>query len=199
VIIAAYTTARARLVLYEYLDKLERRVLYDTDSCIYVSSGDAVPPEYEPCTGNFLDDMTDELESYGRGSYIEAFVSGGPKFYAYMVCTPEGRTHEVCKVKGITLNFENSRLINFNSIREMMKEREDRKERTRKVGKEGEEEEEEVDNNESRDTINLCFRAIRRTAFHEIVTRDEAKLCTPVLLKRRFLDARCSLPYGYRE
>ncbi|XP_025073692.1 uncharacterized protein LOC112552506 [Pogonomyrmex barbatus] len=106
VVIAAYTTAQARLKLYSYLELLDKRVLYyDTDSCIYVSTGD--PNEYEPRTGNFLGDMTDELESYGRGSYIESFVSGGPKFYAYIVRTPSGCTHETCKIKGITLNSSN--------------------------------------------------------------------------------------------
>ncbi|XP_072763722.1 uncharacterized protein [Anoplolepis gracilipes] len=80
VVIAAYTTAQARLKLYGYLEKLESRVLYyDTDSCIYVSTGN--PQEYEPRTGNFLADMTDELANYSKGSYIK-FVSGGPKFYA---------------------------------------------------------------------------------------------------------------------
>ncbi|XP_072757481.1 uncharacterized protein [Anoplolepis gracilipes] len=79
-------------------ERLDRRVLYyNMDSCIYVSTGE--PDEYEPRTGNFLEDMTDELESHGRSSYIEAFVSGGPKFYAYVVRTPEGRIHEICKVK----------------------------------------------------------------------------------------------------
>src|SRR5580765_1759142 len=187
VVIAAYTTALARLKLYSYLERLDRRVLYyDTDSCIYVSTGD--PNEYEPRTGNFLGDMTDELESYGRGSYIEAFVSGGPKFYAYVVRTPDGRTHESCKVKGITLNYENSRLINFNSIRNLL------------LSKEREwinEKDEEEGSDET--SINLRFRAIRRTVFHEIVTRDETKVCTAVLLKRRFIDSRCSLPYGYKS
>ncbi|XP_070171517.1 uncharacterized protein [Polyergus mexicanus] len=184
VVIAAYTTAQARLTLYSYLERLDRRVLYyDTDSCIYVSSGD--PNEYEPRTGNFLGDMTDELESYGSGSYIEAFVSGGPKFYAYVVRSPDGRTHEACKVKGITLNYENSRLVNFNSIRNLLLN----KERVR----ENEENEKEL----AGTSINLRFRAIRRTAFHEIVTRDETKVCEPVLLKRRFIDSHCSLPYGY--
>ncbi|XP_077270142.1 uncharacterized protein LOC143901589 [Temnothorax americanus] len=99
VVIAAYTTAQARLKLYDCLEALDRRVLYyDTDSCIYVSTGD--PNEYEPRTGNFLGDMTDELESYGNGSYIEKFVSGGPKFYAYIVRTPDERTVESSKVKG---------------------------------------------------------------------------------------------------
>ncbi|XP_072763726.1 uncharacterized protein [Anoplolepis gracilipes] len=40
--------------------------------------------EYEPRTGNFLADMTDELANYSEGSYIK-FVSGGPKFYAYVM------------------------------------------------------------------------------------------------------------------
>ena len=119
--------------------------------------------------------MTDELESYGRGSFIEAFVSGGPKFYAYVVRTPDGRRCEICKIKGIRLNFENSQLINFNTIYRLLLNRE-REERT---------------------TINLQFKAIRRTAFHEVVTRNEVKTCVPVLLKRRFIDSRISLPYGF--
>ncbi|KYM93068.1 hypothetical protein ALC53_00300, partial [Atta colombica] len=43
------------------------------------------PNKYESCTGYFLGDMTDELESYDYGNYIESFVSGDPKFYAYIV------------------------------------------------------------------------------------------------------------------
>ncbi|XP_025163157.1 uncharacterized protein LOC112590523 [Harpegnathos saltator] len=187
VVIAAYTTAQARLKLYEYLEKLDRRVLYyDTDSCTYVSTGD--PNEYEPRTGNFLGDMTDELENHGQGSYIEAFISGGPKFYSYVVRTPQGRTHEVCKVKGITLNFENSRYINFSSIKNLLI-----------AGKITENEKDDEREEDSRKTsINLRFRAIRRTAFHDVVTRDESKSCKSVLLKRRFdNNTGHSLPYGY--
>ena len=184
-VIAAWTTAQARLILYKYLEKLGSRVLYcDTDSCIYVNRGEQ--SEYEPRTGNFLGDMTDELESYGRGSFIESFVSGGPKFYAYVVRTPEGRRHEICKVKGITLNYKNSRIINFNSIRKLIIDNE----RERR-----DEEEEET----GRVAINLRFNAIRRTAFHGIVTRNETKTCAPVLVKRKFIDNRYSLPYGFRR
>jgi len=179
VVIAAYTTAQARLKLYEYLERLDQRVLYyDTDSCIYLSTG--APNEYEPSTGNFLGDMTDELESYGRGSYIESFVSGGPKFYAYVVRTPDERTHEVCKIKGITLNYSNYLAVNFNSIKSLILQREN----------------EQSEEKES-SAINLRFSAIRRTAFHEVVTRVETKVCAPVLLKRRFINKHFSLPYGY--
>ncbi|XP_070515350.1 uncharacterized protein [Cardiocondyla obscurior] len=179
VVIAAYTTAQARLKLYKYLELLDRRVLYyDTDSCIYLSTG--APNKYEPTTGNFLGDMTDELKSYGCGSYITSFVSGGPKFYAYVVRTPDGRTHEVCKIKGITLNYSNSLIVNFKSIKSLILQRENKR-----------------SEEENPTAINLRFNAIRRTAFHDVVTRTETKACAPVLLKRRFINKHFSLPYGY--
>jgi len=127
--------------------------------------------------------MTDELESYGSDSYIEAFVFGGLKFYAYIVRTPEGNTHETCKVKGITLNYEHSGRINSNTIKKLL------------LAREKETQENEEENSET--SINLRFNAIRYTAFHEIVTRSETKICAPVLVKRRFINNRYSLPYGY--
>ena len=111
--------------------------------------------------------MTDELESYGRGSFIESFVSGGPKFYVYVVRTPEGRRHEICKVKGIRLNYKNSCIINFNSIRRLIIDNEREK---------CDEEEEETGGV----TINLRFSAIRRTAFHEIVTKRNEDVRTGI-------------------
>ncbi|XP_031781451.1 uncharacterized protein LOC116416625 [Nasonia vitripennis] len=61
VVIAAYTTAQARLELYGYLEKLGSRLLYcDTDSCIFVKNEND-PAEYEPPIGNLLGAMTDEL------------------------------------------------------------------------------------------------------------------------------------------
>lgn len=51
-VIAAYTTAQARLKLYSYIEKLQDRVLYfDTDSIIYI---DRKSDTYHPETGNFL-------------------------------------------------------------------------------------------------------------------------------------------------
>ena len=49
VVIAAFTTAHARLKLYSVLEQLDRRVLYfDTDSVIYVSKdGEWEPPQDE--------------------------------------------------------------------------------------------------------------------------------------------------------
>ena len=74
------------------------------------------PPKVE--TGYYLGDPTDELEEFGSGSYIEEFVSGGPKNYAFSVFSPTtGKRTTRCIVKGITLNYDNSRIVNFISLR----------------------------------------------------------------------------------
>lgn len=68
IFLASFTTAWARLKLYDEMDKLGRDVLYhDTDSIIYSSNGNNDPP-----LGNFLGDFTDEL----NGGLIKTFVSG---------------------------------------------------------------------------------------------------------------------------
>ena len=109
---ATFTTAHARLVLYEHLDKLGTRVLYhDTDSIIFRSY--LKHPELDPPLGNFLGDLTDELDS---GQYIVKFVSTGPKSYAYIL--NDGT--EVCKVRGFSLNYTASQVINFSSMKEII-------------------------------------------------------------------------------
>ncbi|XP_032686577.1 uncharacterized protein LOC116851356 [Odontomachus brunneus] len=101
------------------------------------------PDEYKPRTGNFLGDMTDELESHGPSSYQYIETS----------------------IKSLLLADEKL--------------------------KRGEE------TGEDKTVIKLRFSAIRRTVFHDIVTRDETKSCIPVLLKRIFNDNGYSAPYGY--
>ncbi|CAB0040036.1 unnamed protein product [Trichogramma brassicae] len=167
VVLAAYTTAQARRVLYEYLEKLDRRVLYcDTDSVIYTSAAG----EYEPTLGSALGSMTDELAAYGKDTYIRSFVSGGPKFYAYEAYTPgTGEIHRCCKIKGISLNHENSKKINYDTVKRMILRLYD--------------DENDCDDN----SITVNFRAIRRTKTHDLVSRDESKRCCPVLKKRRFI------------
>ena len=80
--IAAFTTAQARLELFKYLHALGPRALYyDTDSVFYVSREDS--DEHDLPIGVALGELTDELASNGNGTYITSFLSGGPKFYAY--------------------------------------------------------------------------------------------------------------------
>jgi hypothetical protein len=62
--------------------------------------------------------MVSELEP---SEYIEVFVSGGPKDYAYRVINKTtGKSKSVCKVRGFTLNYNAKHLVNFDVIRNMI-------------------------------------------------------------------------------
>lgn len=99
--IAAFTTAHARLKLYSVLEHLETRVLYfDTDSVIFTSQLN----EWMPPLGDYLGELTSGLDD---DDHTTSFVSGGPKNYAYE--TKNGKT--VCKVRGFTLNHRGSKKI----------------------------------------------------------------------------------------
>jgi hypothetical protein len=120
VVVAVYVT-QTRLKLYEYLSKLAESVMYcDTDSVIYIQKVDETP---KVKTGDYLGDLTEELEEFGPGSFIPEFVSGVPKNYAFSVFCPTTRKcSNKCKVKGITLNYENSKVVNLTSLRRMILE-----------------------------------------------------------------------------
>jgi hypothetical protein len=105
VVIAAFTTAYARLKLYAVLDMLQERVLYyDTDSVNFVSK----PDDPEPPTGSYLGQLTDEL----KGDHITTFISGGPKNYCYRTNTNKVET----KIRGIMLNCTAKQKVNFDVI-----------------------------------------------------------------------------------
>ena len=98
VVIAAFTTAYARLKLYGVLDMLQERVLYyDTDSVIFVSK----PNDPEPPIGPYLGELTDDLV---------------PKNYSYRTNTDKVET----KVRGITLDCTANQKVNFNVIRALV-------------------------------------------------------------------------------
>jgi hypothetical protein len=119
-VIGSYVTAGARIYLYAYLDKLQERAIYtDTDSIIHIQD-DAELPLID--CGDKLGSMTNELQP---GEFIEEFVSGGPKSYAYRVVgggTDTTKTHRntLCKVRGITLKYSTSQLVNFDVIWDMI-------------------------------------------------------------------------------
>jgi hypothetical protein len=111
-VLGAYVTAGARLRLYHFLDKVQENALYcDTDSIIYVQKKREIT--MIEC-GDSLGELQDELES---DEYIEEFVSGGPKNYAYRVVSGTGATKTVCNVRGITLNYNASKIVNFDVIK----------------------------------------------------------------------------------
>lgn len=114
VAIAAYTTAQARLKPYSYLKPLGEWVLYcDRDSIVFSTS----PGQWEPPLRDYFGALTDEAPQ----NAITAFATRGPKNYVYTLLklTKKGRK-SICKVRGITLNFENSPVINFNTVKDVV-------------------------------------------------------------------------------
>ena len=76
-VIGGYVAEGASILLYGYLDRLQKRALYcDTDSVIY-KHPTAENPLFK--TGDCLGAMMSELKP---GCHIEDFVSGGQKNYA---------------------------------------------------------------------------------------------------------------------
>lgn len=119
VIIGAFTTAYARLMLFDVIKDLGERVLYvDTDSVIFVESDDSL---VKPIVGSFLGELTDECQSFGSDAYITEFVSTGCKSYAIKIYIPSTNSFEyIVKSKGITINSSSSDVVNFNSLKAMV-------------------------------------------------------------------------------
>lgn len=172
VVVAAYVTAAARLKLFSYLEMLGERVIYfDTDSIIFIDR----PGMPTPTTGDYLGDLTDELEEYGEGSFIDCFVSGGPKNYTYRVNVKGGNTYKyVCKVKGINLNFSNSQKINFEQMRTMIL-------------------------TSTPNQVILRGKTIARTKEMAVITRPDQKTYRVVCCKRRRVQDYDTIPFGYKR
>ena len=79
------------------------------DTVVFV----ATPDSEKPPLGDYLGDLTNEID---KGEHTTEFVCGGHKNNAYTVSN--GKQH--CKIRGFTLNFKNSLLLNFDSLKEMI-------------------------------------------------------------------------------
>ena len=166
-IVAAFTTAHARLQLYDELDMLGERVLYyDTDSIVYLTQ----PDQPEPRLGNYIGDFTDEL----GGDHTTVFASGGPKNYGYKTNT--GKTD--IKVRGITLDCTARQKVNFQSMCELVSLRAE-------CGVAG------------TVTVDIPLRMTRNTRKKEIQTKRMKKDYRVVYNKRVIIDDYKALPYGY--
>lgn len=109
-IIGAFTTAYARLRLYKAAQVVGLRTCYmDTDSLIFLEkkSRNSLP------TGPLLGDLTNEIE---QGHHMIDFISSGPKSYSYRLDNGE----ETVKLKGISLNFTNSMVFNFELMKKIV-------------------------------------------------------------------------------
>jgi hypothetical protein len=121
--------------------------------------------------------MTSELKP---GHHIEEFVSGVPKNYAYRIVDPATGTREsVCKVRGITLNYSASQLVNLNVMKVMIL---------------GGDETEKV-------TVHTERKIKRKKAGERIdnVTEPEDKMYRVSFFKRRCLGDNTSVPFAYIE
>jgi hypothetical protein len=110
--LAAFTTCHGRLHLYKYMKLLGDRLLYTDTDCI-IFKANSLKPELDPPVGHYLGDLTSEL---GPDEHIVEWVSSGPKSYGFL--TNKGR--KVCHLRGFTLNYKNSLLINFDVMKDLV-------------------------------------------------------------------------------
>ena len=168
IVIAAFTTAYARLKLYDLLDLLQERVLYyDTDSVVYVHE----PGKPDPPLGDYLGDLTDEL----KGGYITTFMSGGPKNYGYVTNTGEA----ILKIRGISLTYDATLTLNIGTMRELVDSYVIDGNRHEKV------------------TINIPYKITRDKKEKNIVTKRTKKDYRVVYNKRVVNENYETVPYGY--
>jgi len=102
------------------LEQLQRRVLYyDTDSVIFVTR--EADNDKRPTLGDNLGELTTELEDAEQ--HIVKFMSGGPKNYSYVTNKPGSKSGKdtFTKVKGINLNFANTKLVNSDVMEKFIK------------------------------------------------------------------------------
>ncbi|GAB0097539.1 DNA-directed DNA polymerase [Sergentomyia squamirostris] len=165
------TTTNARIKLYSVLSKLGRNLFYcDTDSMIYVvPKGESNPLE----CGKFLGELTDEIEDYGQGSFIEEFVCCGPKAYGLKIFNPSTNSYKFKVVfKGISMNRNVEQKICFDGLKELVF---------------GEKETIEVE----------YLDQIMRKKHFQIQSGPSRKRAQFTFTKRRCVENQDSLPYGF--
>ena len=146
---------------------------FDADSVIYTKK----PAESSIPTGNYLGEFTNELD---EGDHITEFVAAGPKNYAYETF----KGNQCCKVRGFTLNARGQKILNFNSMKnlvldEILNEEEEEQPRTL--------------------TLHNPHKITRCAATKTIKTVSQNKMYKLVFNKRVIdHDTFQSFPYGYK-
>lgn len=192
VVIASYTTAIARMKLYSLLETLGDRVLYfDTGkslpgSCRWpgIEFSDSVvyrlrPGDQDLPSGSFLGDLTDELEGFGEGAFINSFASCGPKSYGFLVTNDAGDDlGSVVKVKGIRLTSSARKKVHFHTLVKHV--------------------EAFVQEGQAPDT-KVVYPQIRRQKDRTVITQTEMKKFRLVYDKRWVMPDYGTLPFGWKE
>ena len=114
IFIAAFTTAHARLHLYETVHKLGTRAIYmDTDSVVFWSTRGRL--EWKPKLDNYLGGWTDEV----NGDDITEFITCGPKNYSCTSSNPRsGSSHTMMKVKGLRQTLLTAPILNTTAMKD---------------------------------------------------------------------------------
>ena len=171
-VLAAFTTCHGRLHLLDYMTAAGKTLLYtDTDSIFKIS--DPARPDLDPPIGDYLGDLTSELRP---GEHIVEFASSAAKCYVYK--TNMGKTE--CKVKGFTLNYKNSQLINFDVMKDMVLTQ-------------------QIQNNPNLRTVTIVNdKKIARKKYECILyNKKEIKRYKPVYNKRIIMPDLSTVPFGY--
>ena len=172
-ILSSFTTCYGRLVLYEAMQKLGRRVLYcDTDSIMFETNVTLLKQPTIPL-GNYLGEFTDELP---EGKVVIEFCSTGPKSYSILF---DDNT-QITKVRGFTLNHRNTAAINFDVMRNMVLNQEIQT----------------TSDPIKAFTLNpskICRDKNRNIIYNKV----EVKTFSAVYTKRVILEDLTTLPYGY--
>jgi len=130
-------------------------------------------------TGSSLGEMTNELKDFGPNAYIDEFVSGGPKNYAYKVMgTHDGNPSYCIKVRGISLTNSTAKQVNFETLKSLV----------HRFVKEKKEEEISV----------ITPRIDVNRRHRQVVTRNTTKKFRVVYDKRIVADDFTTTPFGYR-
>ena len=121
VILASFTTANARVILYSYLSKIKHpcNILYcDTDSIMYVQDSDYKSETPDIPTGSYLGEMTNELP---HDVDVDSFYSAGPEFYSISgKKLSDGKEFNIFKVEGITMNRCVEKFFDQNAFRNLV-------------------------------------------------------------------------------
>ena len=172
VILAAFTTCHGRLHLLDYMTSAGKSLLYtDTDSLFKISHPSR--PDLDPPVGDYLGDLTSELQP---GEHIVEFASSGAKSYVFETNT--GRKE--CKLKGFSLNYQNSLLINFEVMRDMVLNQNIQ------------------GNDELKTVITINKNKITRDKYKcKIYNKKEIKRYKAVYNKRIIMPDLTTVPFGY--
>ena len=206
--LAVFTTAHARIRLYELIKKVEDRFVYcDTDSVIFERS----PNESENLkTGKFMGDLTSELKP---GEYITHFVSGGPKVYAYKTnfnnCCIKIKGFQICKANSAIFSFENLKRVIENYVKRNLDKTSGRVKNESNIDygtirqtiyehhHKNSEKSNAVALEHAISTYNV--HKIRRTNTWQLLNLAEQKVYRPVLGKRTVLADYSAIPHGFKK